>query len=191
MDTKTSERLNGPIRKMYQTQTNFRDVEKQVCLPMLTARTCSHLSASQLGKLEDRTQIAHCIRAHIDAWDDFNEEQRAELEGEDPRPQDNPEWIFNNVYLRSRKSPVTFASFAAQSANDEAFINFRLKVTSCLDDILAREAQADGAPLPLTRAHAAAVKISNTDKASTVVFIMFFDIVLNESHRSSNHNSSE
>jgi hypothetical protein len=30
MDTKTSERLNGPIRKAYQLQTNFKDVERQV-----------------------------------------------------------------------------------------------------------------------------------------------------------------
>lgn len=30
MDTKTMERLHGPLRKAYQTQTNFRQVEGQV-----------------------------------------------------------------------------------------------------------------------------------------------------------------
>lgn len=30
MDTKPNERLNGPMRKAYLLQTNFKDVERQV-----------------------------------------------------------------------------------------------------------------------------------------------------------------
>lgn len=31
MDTKASEKLHGPLRKAYQMQTNFKNVEAQVC----------------------------------------------------------------------------------------------------------------------------------------------------------------
>ncbi|KAI0684537.1 hypothetical protein BC835DRAFT_1292984 [Cytidiella melzeri] len=136
MDTKVNENLNGPMRRAYRMQTNFKNVEPQ------------------LGRIEDRAHVCCFTRAHIEAMDQAakksNEPIRTadsdeEPEGPSIRPRDA--WVFGHVYVGSRRK-TTFSDFARQSATDDAFINLRRKLSNCLGDLLSRTTAASSVPPP-------------------------------------------
>ncbi|KAI0699097.1 hypothetical protein BC835DRAFT_1461472 [Cytidiella melzeri] len=110
MDTKTSERLNAPLRKAYLMQTNFKNVE------------------GQLAHLDDLSMVICDVRGAVDAWDEYmssQEEVTAELKKDSPSQ-------FGHVYLGARCPPTKISTLALDFVEDEAFHDFRKKIQRCI-----------------------------------------------------------
>jgi hypothetical protein len=74
------------------------------------------------------------IRAQIEAVDKYNKSKsNADQESYTSTKQ------FGHVYLGSCQRPTTVAIFAAQSASDTAFHNFRAKLRTCVRDLMKRQ----------------------------------------------------
>ncbi|KAI0700634.1 hypothetical protein BC835DRAFT_1411979 [Cytidiella melzeri] len=122
MDTKTSERLNAPLRKAYLMQTNFKNVE------------------GQLAHLDDLSMVICDVRGAVDAWDEYmssQEEVTAELKKDSPSQ-------FGHVYLGARCPPTKISTLALDFVEDEAFHDFRKKIQRCIVDLNRRSAQSGG-----------------------------------------------
>lgn len=113
-------------------------------------------------------QVSRILRAHVDAWDDYQEEQRKAAEAEDAADNENNKHpsLYGHVHLGSLKLAVSFASFAAQSSVDPAFVNLRFKISGCLANILAIENINDSLPIPLNEAFRAVPTIHDNDQVS-------------------------
>ncbi|KAI0683136.1 hypothetical protein BC835DRAFT_1311226 [Cytidiella melzeri] len=122
MDTKTSERLNAPLRKAYLMQTNFKNVE------------------GQLAHLDDLSMVICNVRGAVDAWDEYMSSQKevtAELKKDSPSQ-------FGHVYLGARCPPTKISTLALDFVEDEAFHDFRKKIQRCIVDLNCRSAQSGG-----------------------------------------------
>lgn len=140
MDTKPGERLNGPIRKAYLLQTNFKEVEKQVGghLPLSRAKNLmiAHL---QLARLEDYAMTSCVIQANIDSRDSYLQA----CQETDDAAEGGSKTQFGHVYLGSPCQPALLASFISDN-DDQAFAQFHRKLSVCIDDLVARENQPEG-----------------------------------------------
>jgi hypothetical protein len=121
----------------YRLQTNFKDVERQVSrdISYRDPRTLTYHN-SQLAQLEDRSTAACIIRGQINAVDDHVKSRT------DPAESESPElaWQFHHVYLGSRQPATTVGALAAATDSDPAFHNFRVKLATCMQKLMAREA---------------------------------------------------
>lgn len=83
------------------------------------------------------------IRGNIDARDEYLESQKA-AEKEIKKSKSRGVQ-FNNVYLGSmdNSGAVTIAALTAAHSSDAAFRNFETKLTTCIRDLVSREAEAD------------------------------------------------
>ncbi|KAI0777095.1 hypothetical protein BC629DRAFT_1736243 [Irpex lacteus] len=125
MDTKSSEKLHGPLRKAYLMQTNFKNVE------------------SQLARLDDYSMVLCDIRGNVDARDEYLKSQKT-AEQQMKKGKAKEIMQFNNIYLGSpNKSPTTIAALALSQVEDEAFHDFRKKLITCVRDLVGREEEGD------------------------------------------------
>lgn len=136
MDTKINERLQGPLRRRYQRQSNFRDIEKQVriCI-LLRCLVPTQIFLLQLARLEDHSATASVIRAHIKAWDIFRASTTADLDDDDDEPAPSDMWQFGHIYLGARQTPLLIQHFV--DSRDQAFTAFRFRLSTCLTSIVA------------------------------------------------------
>ncbi|KAI0796362.1 hypothetical protein BC629DRAFT_1734435 [Irpex lacteus] len=127
MDTKTSEKLNGPLRKAYQMQTNFKNIE------------------GQLARLEDCSMVICDIRANIDARDEYIKSQKAAEKQMKKQKVQRRITQFNHIYLGSpdQNGPVSVLALTETHRSDAAFTGFVTKLTTCIRDLVVRENEAD------------------------------------------------
>ncbi|KAI0091220.1 hypothetical protein BDY19DRAFT_934569 [Irpex rosettiformis] len=122
MDTKTSERLHGPLRKAYQMRTNFKQVE------------------GQLARLEDFSMVICDVRGTIDAWDEYMASQQ---EAEKEMKKENSRRVeFNHIALGSPRDPVKISTLEEAHRADDAFHGFQTKLLTCIRDLARRYGEA-------------------------------------------------
>ncbi|KAJ3522988.1 hypothetical protein NM688_g8795 [Phlebia brevispora] len=130
-NTKPNEKLHGRLKEIYQTQTNFKDVKKQIT------------------KLEHRSLIVSGIR---DQWDEYQAYQKSLSAKKEDRV--NP-YRFGDHLLGSRQRPTTVSELEALHPRDPAFHRFHIRLANFLTIFLLTL----GKPLPhgqgvkLSRSH--------------------------------------
>ncbi|KAI0814934.1 hypothetical protein BC629DRAFT_1279974, partial [Irpex lacteus] len=123
MDTKASEKLHGPLRKAYQMQTNFKNIE------------------GQLAHLEDLSMVICDIRANIEARDEWVNSQKDDEKGKKKNKEVTTQ--FNHVYLGSLGNTLSILALERTHESDPAFHGFRTKLTTCIRDLVSREDEDD------------------------------------------------
>ncbi|KAJ3548840.1 hypothetical protein NM688_g5244 [Phlebia brevispora] len=122
-NTKPYENQHGEIKDTYEQRTNFKDY------------------AQQITRINHHFYTAVCIREHINVHDKQVED--AELDNDatgnavihGPRPL--PKCLqFGKVYLGSGSKLISFEDVQSQHQNDIAFMHFRLRFTSFVNEAM-------------------------------------------------------
>ncbi|KAJ7587834.1 hypothetical protein C8J56DRAFT_786443 [Mycena floridula] len=152
LSTRTSEKLHGPLRKIYHEQTNFKDV------------------GAQILKIEHRLAVALSIREDLGAIDDAASKRLQLLleefddENVSPHPEDKED-IFERVTIGSKDKRISFAELEELRSSDAAFSRLHIR----LGEFFTKVFQALSIPLPQNRA----VQISKHD---TIIPFKFMSV---------------
>lgn len=83
------------------------------------------------------SMIACDIRGMIDAVDEYKEEQRKRTE--EMKKESKRTVRFNHIHLGAAQKPIKISTLAEMHSTEEAFLDFRKNLRSCIRDLVRRD----------------------------------------------------
>jgi hypothetical protein len=131
LSTKPFEKLHGPFRKIYQLQTNFKNVEEQVS----TIKVCKIVTfiIIQMLRIVHDGDVASYIRGKLNALDNVYSQLEYDEEPTDTEAFRNFHGKFD---IGSKLPNITFEELKKQYAGHPSFTRFNLNLAKFLNNFL-------------------------------------------------------